>query len=127
MLSFLRQDTIPSTKIRDLLRCKFFPVSGCHQLTFSVDPDILTMVGQQSKAVNDAVVARAWGKSVLSEFAKYCTSNGVKFEDHWIPTVWGADMTNILGANVQTLAQKCLSGRLCSLEALHSAGYFSPY
>ena len=25
--------------------------------------------------------ARAWGKSVLSEFAKYCASNGVKFQD----------------------------------------------
>eukprot|EP00434_Breviolum_minutum_P040332 symbB.v1.2.035835.t1/scaffold4918.1/size32921/3 len=23
----------------------------------------------------------AWGKSVLSRFANYCTSNGVKFED----------------------------------------------
>ncbi len=45
--------------------------------------------------------ARAWGKSVLSQFANYCTSNGVKFEDLLnksclSPYAWSSDIANMV-------------------------------
>ena len=58
-----------------------------------------------------AEFARAWGKSVLSEFAKYCASNGVKFQDlHRVGTTFfGYFLENCHVSNVCHIAIAALN------------------